>query len=85
MAKKSLDDIFEEYVKEQVKDAGGQYVGVQDCEGMKYDLVLFNSPKTGSTLTVKTTVDDIRAAVADRLETHEEEWRKIKHETQRHR
>jgi hypothetical protein len=35
-----------------VKDGGGQWVGIQECEGMA-DLVLFNSPATGSTLAIK--------------------------------
>jgi hypothetical protein len=39
-----------------VEEGGGVWVGIQEEEGMLYDLVLFNSPKTGSTLALKTTV-----------------------------
>lgn len=50
-----------------VKDGGGKYVGIQECEGVDYDLVLFNSPTTGSTLALKTS--EITAAkVAKRIE-----------------
>jgi hypothetical protein len=38
-----------------VKEGGGIWVGIQEEEGMLYDLVLFNSPKTGSTLALKST------------------------------
>ena len=37
-----------------VKNGGGQWVGIQEAEGMPYDLVLFNA-STGSTLALKTT------------------------------
>jgi hypothetical protein len=70
VSKKSLDVIFVEYLKEQVEDAKAKYVGIQECEGMPYDLVLFNSP-TGSTLAIKSNVDDVRDAVAKRLAAHE--------------
>jgi hypothetical protein len=38
-----------------VEEGGGIWVGIQEEEGMLYDLVLFNSLKTGSTLALKTT------------------------------
>lgn len=38
-----------------VEEGGGIWVGIQECEGMLYDLALFNSKKTGSTLALKTT------------------------------
>jgi FKBP-type peptidyl-prolyl cis-trans isomerase 2 len=79
VSKKSLDVIFVEYLKEQVEDAKATYVGIQECEGMPYDLVLFNHPKTGSTLAVKSNVDDVRDAVAKRLAAHEKSWRKAKY------
>jgi hypothetical protein len=37
-----------------VEEGGGVWVGIQDC-APHTDLVLFNSPKTGSTLALKTT------------------------------
>ncbi len=70
--KKSLDEVEADYFKRIVKNGGGQYVGIQECEGHD-DLVLFNSPKTGSTLAVKAgacTSD----AVATRLALHEDKW-----------
>jgi hypothetical protein len=41
-------------VQALVEKGGGIWIGIQECEGMDYDLVLFNSPKTGSTLALKT-------------------------------
>lgn len=41
--------------QECVKRGGGEYVGIQDG-GPYCKLVLFNSPQTGSTLALKTTV-----------------------------
>jgi hypothetical protein len=76
VSKKTLDVIFVEYLKEQVEDAKAEYVGIQECEGVGYDLVLFNSPKTGSTLAVKSNVDDVRDAVAKRLAAHDRDWKK---------
>lgn len=38
-----------------VEEGGGIWVGIQEEEGMLYDLVLFNSPKTGTTLALKST------------------------------
>jgi hypothetical protein len=37
-----------------VEDGGGIWVGIQECSPYT-DLVLFNSPETGSTLALKTT------------------------------
>jgi hypothetical protein len=37
-----------------VEEGGGIWVGIQDCAPYT-DLVLFNSPETGSTLALKTT------------------------------
>lgn len=51
-----------------VKDGGGQWVGIQEYEGMPYDLVLFNSPGTGSTLALKTseiTADSVRRRIEE--------------------
>ena len=50
-----------------VKDGGGQWVGIQEAEGMPYDLVLFNSPQTG-TLAVKTSdisADSVRRRIEE--------------------
>ena len=38
-----------------VEQGKGVWVGIQECEGHYYELALFNSPKTGSTLAIKTT------------------------------
>jgi len=35
-----------------VKDGGGVWVGIQECEGLP-SLILFNSPTTGSTLAIR--------------------------------
>ena len=52
-----------------VKNGGGQWVGIQEAEGMPYDLVLFNA-STGSTLALKTT--EITAErVREKLVAHE--------------
>ena len=51
-----------------VKEGGGQWVGIQEYEGMPYDLVLFNSPGTGSTLALKTsetTADSVRRRIEE--------------------
>lgn len=72
MAKKTLDVIYREYIKEQVEAAGVEYVGIQECEGWAYDLVLFNHSK-GSTLAVKSNVDDITDTVRKRLVKYDEE------------
>lgn len=51
-----------------VKDGGGQWVGIQEYEGMPYDLVLFNSPATNSTLALKTseiTADSVRRRIEE--------------------
>lgn len=37
-----------------VEEGGGIWVGIQECEGIDYTLVLFNSKQTGSTLALKT-------------------------------
>lgn len=47
-----------------VKDGGGRWVGIQEVEGGR-DLVLFNSPTTGSTLALNT-----REINADRVRQH---------------
>jgi hypothetical protein len=62
------------YFRRAVEVAGGVYVGIQECGDAPTvnDLVLFNSPKTGSTLALK--VKDFTAqGVANRIEAHEYE------------
>jgi hypothetical protein len=58
--------------RETVRIAGGTYVGIQHGyqEGAADNLVLFNSPKTGSTLAVRES-DFCYIAVVKRLEEHE--------------
>ncbi len=51
-----------------VKNGGGQWVGIQEAEGMPYDLILFNSSQTGSTLGLKTTeitADNVRRRIEE--------------------
>lgn len=58
-----------------VKNGGGQWVGIQEAEGMPYDLVLFNHPETFSTLALKTS--EITAKrVREKLIAHEEQYLK---------
>jgi hypothetical protein len=52
---KNLDEAYRDYFRKEVIAGGGQWVGVQECPGRDYDLILFNSPKTGSTLALPTT------------------------------
>jgi len=59
-----------------VEEGGGVWVGIQECEGELYDLVLFNAP-SGSTLAVKTTVITPEA-VRDRLRAHAKECRRAR-------
>jgi len=50
-----------------VKDGGGVWVGIQECEGVP-SLILFNSPTTGSTLALKTselTADNVRRRIEE--------------------
>jgi hypothetical protein len=63
---------LEAYYRRGVEVAGGQYVGIQECEGLD-SLILFNSPKTGSTLAVKES-NFTSVAVQNRIEQHESEW-----------
>jgi hypothetical protein len=58
-----------------VEEGGGIWVGIQKEEGMLYDLVLFNSPKTGSTLALKTTVITPEA-VRRRIKNSNEQFRR---------
>jgi hypothetical protein len=44
----------EDQLKEVCKDAGVEYVGIQEVSKPGEQLVLFNDPITGTTLTVKT-------------------------------
>lgn len=65
---------FREYCRRSVKVAGGEYVGIQECDvDHSLDCVLFNSPLTGSTLAVK--VDNFsKESVSDKLEEHHHQW-----------
>ena len=72
MAKKTLDDAYTQFLRTQVESAGAKYVGVQECEGWLYDLVLFNH--RGTTLAVKSNVNDIKEAVRKRLEKYERDY-----------
>jgi hypothetical protein len=70
--KRMLDDVYEQYLKQQVEKAGAKYVGIQECEGCVYDLVLFNAP-SNSTLAVKSNVNDLGDAVGKRLDAHKQQ------------
>lgn len=50
-----------------VEDGGGRWVGIQEFEGESFDLVLFNSPSTGSTLALRTS-EITAASVRRRIE-----------------
>jgi hypothetical protein len=57
-----IREAFEQYrqdvkasAKACVEEGGGIWVGIQEMPGALNDLVLFNSPTTGSTLALKTT------------------------------
>ncbi len=76
MAKKSLTEVYETYLRRQVEQGGGEYVGIQEYEGARYDLVLFNSPRTGSTLAVKSNIDNLAGAVRRRMDASNKEWSK---------
>lgn len=55
-----------------VADGGGKYVGIQECEGVDYGLVLFNAP-SGSTLAVKTT-ECTSEKIKQRIQEHQQLW-----------
>src|SRR5208283_5236888 len=55
-----------------VKDGGGVWVGIQECEGMSYSLTLFNAP-SGSTLALKTS-DCSKVRVQQRIQEHMTSW-----------
>jgi hypothetical protein len=59
-----------------VEEGGGKWVGIQECEGQLYDLVLFNAT-SGSTLALKTT-EITPELVRERLQAHDEECRRMK-------
>jgi hypothetical protein len=63
---------LEAYYRRGVEVAGGVYVGIQEIEG-ESGLVLFNHPKTGSTLAVSEK-NFTAVAVENRLGQHEVEW-----------
>jgi hypothetical protein len=64
----------ERYFRRGVEVAGGEYVGIQECDvDHSLDCVLFNSPLTGSTLAVK--VENFSAvAVENKLGEHHHQW-----------
>ena len=63
--------VREDYYRRACVVAGCRYVGIQ--EGGMFNLVLFNSPRTGSTLALKE--DEFSAtAVRERIKTHEAKW-----------
>lgn len=62
MTIKNIREAFKHYqqdvaasCKAAVEEGGGIWAGIQECEGMLYDLALFNSKQTGTTLALKTT------------------------------
>jgi len=71
--KRNLDQTYERYFRQMVEAGGGQWVGVQEWEGKPYDLIMFNSPTTGTTLALRS--DQIDAAsVAERISESDEKF-----------
>ena len=67
-------DTSADYFRRGVKAAGGEYVGIQECDvDHSLDCVLFNSPLTGSTLAVKVENFSEESVIA-RLEEHHHQW-----------
>lgn len=66
---------YEGFYLRAVMSGGGTYVGVQECEGLPYNLVLFNSPVTGSTLALKTPGINARRVKAH-IKEHNLKWGK---------
>lgn len=61
-------DIYTDFLKRRVERGGGVFVGIQETEDATYNLVLFNSPTTGSTLALEDYNCDperIRIRIAD--------------------
>jgi len=75
VAKKTLDEIERAYFKNIVSEGGGVYVGIQNCDPLPYDLLLFNA-NTGSTLAVRTDTTNLPAAISKRLAEHEAQWKR---------
>ena len=73
----TLDTAYTRWFRDIVEAGGGIWVGIQECEGKDYDLVLFNSPKTGSTLALRT--DKItQDEVWEHIHAHNKEWARVK-------
>ena len=72
----TLDTAYDIFFKQMVADGGGIWVGIQECEGKTYDLVLFNSPKTGSTLAMKTDSGISAYSVREYIREHNHMWRR---------
>ena len=58
-----------------VEEGGGIWVGIMECAGFLYDIVYFNSPKTGTTLALKTT-EITPEAVRRRIKNSNEQFRR---------
>jgi len=68
MAKQTITEVYEAHFRHAVKAGGGKWVGIQEIEEADYDLVLFNSPTTGSTLALKSdncTSEKVAAHIAE--------------------
>lgn len=59
--------ISTEILQEMVKQAGGVYVGVQETPKDQVDLLLFNDPETGSTISVKLNIATVNLIKAKML------------------
>ena len=70
----TLDTAYTRWFRDIVEAGGGIWVGIQECEGETYDLVLFNSPETGSTLALKTDSGVTAHTVRERIYEHNKEW-----------
>ena len=76
IGKKKVPPVYSsvDYFRRGVKVAGGEYVGIQECDvDHSLDCVLFNSPLTGSTLAVKVENFSEESVIA-RLEEHHHQW-----------
>ena len=71
--KKNLDQVEQSYFRRIVTEGGGDYVGIQEWLSADYDLVLFNSTRTGSTLALPTTTISANR-VRVHIHEHHRQW-----------
>ena len=59
--KRNLNETYDCYFRNIVESGGGIWVGVQEWKGKPYDLIMFNSPTTGTTLALRSDKIDATA------------------------